>query len=137
LKLLEVIFEKVMLGLAEYFDTRCIGGGEMMEARIREMIAEASKINVDDLVKRMEDKVDSLKTAFQQSTTDGDGRVTRQDVSDLATYRLQMNTRGKISRLPSNFQFPKGGCKDCWTQWNIGDGERQIPPLRKLGPRDF
>jgi hypothetical protein len=86
LKLLEVIFEKVMLGFAEYFDTRRIG--EMTEARIREIITEASQINVDDLVKRMEDKVDSLKTAFQQSTTDGDGRVTRQDVSGLATFRL-------------------------------------------------
>jgi hypothetical protein len=52
------------------------------------MIAEASKINVDDLVKRTEDKVGSLKTVFQQSTTDGAGRATRQDGSGLGTYRL-------------------------------------------------
>jgi hypothetical protein len=90
----------------------------------------------------VEDKVDSLKTAFQQSTTDGGGRPTRQDAPDLQsydlqTYRLRTNSRGEISRLPSDFQFPKGGCYDCWTQWNIGDVERQIPPLRKLGPREF
>jgi hypothetical protein len=87
-KLLELIINKVMLGLAECFDTRRIGGGEMTEGRIQEMIAEVSKINVDDLVKHMEDKVDSLKAVFQQSTTDGAGRATRQDGSGLGTYRL-------------------------------------------------
>jgi hypothetical protein len=71
-KLSERFFDKVMLGLAEYFATHQIGGGEMTEGRIQKMIAEASKINVDNLVKRMEDKVDSLKTVFQQSTTDGE-----------------------------------------------------------------
>jgi hypothetical protein len=26
---------------------------------------------------------------------------------------------------------------DCWIQWNVGNSERQIPPLRTLGPREF
>ena len=136
-QLSQVIFEKVMLGLTEYFDTRRIGGGEMTEARIREMIAEASKINVDDLVKRMEEKVDSLKTAFQQFTTDSDATRQEDTAGAARTYLLRTNILGQISRLPSDFQFPKGGCYDCWTQWNVGDGERSIPPLRKLGPREF
>ena len=110
----------------------------MAEELIKQMTAEASKLNVDYLVKRMEEKVDCLKIAFQQSTTDSvnGGRPTRQDAGD-ATFMLRTNTCGEISRLPPNFQFPKGGCDDCWIQWNVGNGKRQIPPLSKLGRREF
>jgi hypothetical protein len=136
-KLSETIFERVMGGLTAYFDTRRIGGGEMTEARIREMIALACKQNVDELVRRVEEKVDSLKTVFEQSTTGNAGRPTRQDAADARGTPLRVNHLGQISRLPNDFQFPSGGMYDCWTQWNVGDAEREIPPLRKLGPREF
>ena len=132
------IFEKVMAGLADYFGTWRIGSGEMTEARIQELIGAACQQNVDKLVKRVEATVNSLKTAFQ-ATTFGNGLPVRQDAEDAAnkTYRLRTNTRGEISRLPSDFQFPNAGIYDCWVQWNVGNAERQIPPLRKLGPREF
>jgi hypothetical protein len=67
------------------------------------MIASACLQNVDNLVKHVEEKVGSLKTVFQQSSTAGNGsRPTRQDAAD-ATFMLQANTHGEISRLPSNF----------------------------------
>jgi hypothetical protein len=132
----ETIFTEVMGVLTEYFDTWQIGGGDMMEACIKEMIVPACKQNEDDLVKHVEYKVESLKTAFQQSTTGNGSRPTRQDATDTI-FMLRTNTHGEISRLPSDFQFPKGGCYDCWTQWNVGNSERQIPPLRQLGPREF
>jgi hypothetical protein len=72
------IFEKVMAGLADYFDTRRIGSGEMTEARIQELIGAACQQNVDKLVKRVEATVNSLKTAFQ-ATTFGNGLPVRQD----------------------------------------------------------
>jgi hypothetical protein len=114
-KLSETIFERVMGGLTAYFDTRRIGGGEMTEARIREMIALACKQNVDELVRRVEEKVDSLKTVFEQSTTGNAGRPIRQDAADARGTPLRVNHLGQISRLPNDFQFPSGGMYDCWT----------------------
>jgi hypothetical protein len=139
LKLAETIFTKVMGGLANYFDTRKIGSGEMTEVRIKELIALACKQNVDKLVKRVETTVNSLKTTFKESSFSS-GTPIRQDAEDAVhatTYMLQTNSRGEISRLASNFQFPKAGIYDCWVQWNVGNSERQIPPLQKLGPREF
>jgi hypothetical protein len=141
-KLSDTIFTKVMGGLADYFDTRRIGSGEMTEARIKELIALACKANMDELVKRVENTVDSLKSAFEECSF-GNGRPVRQDAEEEtgvvhdATYMLRTNTFGEISRLPNDFQFPKAGIYDCWVQWNVGNSVRQIPPLRKPGPREF
>ena len=113
----------------------------MTEAHVQEMIAEASKINMDDLVKRMVDKVDSLKTAFEECSF-GNGRPVRHNAEEETgvvhdtTYMLRTNAFGEISRLPNDFQFPKAGIYDCWVQWNVGNTERQIPPMQTLGPRE-
>jgi hypothetical protein len=50
---------------------------------------------------------------------------------------LRTNPCGEISRLPNDFEFPKGGMYDCWVQWNVGHIEQQIPPLRSLTPWEF
>jgi hypothetical protein len=95
MKLADMIFTKVMGGLADYFDTRQIGSGEMTEAHIKELIGAACKQNVDKLVTRVETTVDSLKTAFQACSF-GDGTpAVRQDAEDnannAAMYSLRTN----------------------------------------------
>jgi hypothetical protein len=132
-KLSDTIFTKVMGGLTEYFDARCIGSGEMMEACIKELIALACKANMDKLVKCMETTVNSLKMTFEECSF-GNGPPVRQDAEEDAvvcnsTYLLRTNTLGEISRLPSDFHFPKAVIYDCWVQWNVGNSDRQIPPL--------
>jgi hypothetical protein len=134
-KLSDVIFTKVMGGLAKYFDTWRIRSGEMPEARIKELIVLACKANMDKLVKRvLETTVNSLKTMFEECSV-GTGPPVRQDAEEDAvvvhdaTYMLQTNSRGEISMLPNNFQFPKAGIYDCWVQLNVGNSVRQIPPL--------
>jgi hypothetical protein len=46
------------------------------------------------------------------------------------------NTRhyydGKFHRVPKEWDFPRCGVRDLWRQWWIGDGIRQIPPLRMI-----
>jgi hypothetical protein len=86
-KLSDTIFMKVMGGLADYFDTRQIGSGEMMEARIKELIALACKQNTDELVKHVKTTVTILKTAFLASSFGNGIRPVRQDAED-ATYTL-------------------------------------------------
>jgi hypothetical protein len=134
-KLADTIFTKVMGGLEEYFYTCRIGGGDLTEARIREMIALASKVNVDSLMERVTETMESLKTAFQDAST-GNGicPASRRVLTpaDAITYEIQTNSDGELTRLPSDFQFPKGSSYECWIQWNVGNSERQIPPLRKL-----
>jgi hypothetical protein len=56
-----------MGGLTKYFKARQIGGGEMTEAWIKEMMAKACKTNVESLVEPFEEKLESLAFPFGQS----------------------------------------------------------------------
>jgi hypothetical protein len=116
------VYEKVMNGLREYFEVQQIGGGQLTEARIRDMITERCRQTAKDLANRIKVKLDLL-----------DGRVGLQRngrVQQRETYRICTNTLGQLTRLPDNFQFPKENAFNCWKQWNIGSKERQIQPLR-------
>jgi hypothetical protein len=59
-KLSDTIYEKVMDGMTSYFESRRIGGGDMTEARIKDMIASACKQNVDELMERLDDLIFSI-----------------------------------------------------------------------------
>jgi hypothetical protein len=126
------VYQKVMNGLWEYFEVRKIGGGQLTEAQIREMIAEGCRQTAEDLANRIKVKLDLLASSFEESTGSG-GRVALQRngrPQQRETCRIRTNTLGQLTRLPDDFQFPKGNAFDCWNQWNIGNKERQIPPLR-------
>jgi hypothetical protein len=43
---------------------------------------------------------------------------------------------GTWHRVPRDWEFPRCGVRDLWRQWWIGDGRRQIPPLRYLDLED-
>ena len=126
-------------GLREYFEARQIGGGQMTEARIKEMITEGCRQSAEDLAKRIEVKLDLLAVSFEESSGSV-GRVALQRDGRLQqreTYRLRTNTLGQLTRLPDDFQFPKGNAFDCWNQWTIGNKERQIPPLRLVDVKEY
>jgi hypothetical protein len=83
--------------------------------------------------------LDLLAASFDAVTGSG-GRVALQRNGQLQqqeTYRLRTNTLGQLTRLPDDFQFPKGNAFDCWNQWNIGNKEQQIPPLRLVDVREY
>jgi hypothetical protein len=43
---------------------------------------------------------------------------------------------GTMHRVPQEWEFPRCGVRDLWRQWWIGDGRRQIPPLRFIDLED-
>ena len=95
------------------------------------MIAEGCRQTAEDLANRIKVKLDLLASSFEESTGSG-GRVTLQRngrPQQRETYSICTNTLGQLTRLPDDFQFPKGNAFDCWNQWNIGNKERQIPPF--------
>ena len=47
------VYEKVMNGLREYFEVRQIGGGQLTEAQIREMITEGCRQTAKDLANQI------------------------------------------------------------------------------------
>jgi hypothetical protein len=67
----------VLGGLTEYFEARRIGVGELTEAWVKEMMAEACKTNVESLVEGFEEKLESLASTFEQSVGNV-GQSTRQ-----------------------------------------------------------
>jgi hypothetical protein len=137
--LAQSVEKAVMVGITEYFDVRRIGSGDITEARVKEMIssavATAISQNTDDLMKRFDNKLDSLGSAFGESSGNIGGRRGRQPTA-AATFQLRARG-GILSRLPDDFRFPHSSSYDCWTQWNIGNLERSIPPLRTLVSKEF
>jgi hypothetical protein len=43
---------------------------------------------------------------------------------------------GTMHGVPREWEFPRCGLRDFWRQWWIGDGRRQIPPLRFIDLED-
>ena len=60
-----------MSDIAEFFDVRHIGGGEITEAWVTEMITKLCTQNAEDLTARIEGKVDVLTKAFDQWSSNG------------------------------------------------------------------
>jgi alanyl-tRNA synthetase len=112
------VYQKVMNGLWQYFEVRQIGGRQLTEARIREMITEGCRQTAEDLANQIEVKLDLLASSFEESTGSG-GRVALQRNETLQqreTYCIRTNTLGQLTRLPDDFQLPKGNAFDCWNQ---------------------
>jgi hypothetical protein len=118
-------------------------GERITEARVKEMIASAfQELNVvGDLEKRLDAKIESLA-----QTMAGNGSLptmlrrqsdTQPSPTSEIVLRGTNNLGGVLTRLPSDYQFPRCSTYDCWVQWNIGNSERQIPPLRTLFPKEF
>jgi hypothetical protein len=134
------IYNKVMEGMTAYFEAGRIGGGNMTEAWMKEMIASVCQANVEHLAQRFEDRLKSLADTFESyATTNGRPRTTATTPFQRTweTYVLQRNPLGQLSRLPNDFQFPKSGMYNCWVQWNVGHVERSIPALQSLTPRNI
>jgi hypothetical protein len=90
--LAELVEEAVMVGITEYFEVWLIGGGEITEARVKEMIAcavaTALTKNTDELMRRFDNKLDSLGDAFGQAS----GNTNRQQPrrATMPAFGLQM-----------------------------------------------
>jgi hypothetical protein len=63
-----------MSGMTEYLEGRKIGGGDMTEGWIKDMIASACQQNVEHLVERFEEKLNSLMDTFDEAISGIPGR---------------------------------------------------------------
>ena len=134
------VCNQLMERMTQYFEGRHIGGGEMTEARVQEMISEACKQNTTELTTRIENKVDELVAAFDESSGSGGrrlGSIAAGSGTQRQSFALRATNDGRISRLPVDFQFPKSTAYDLWVHWNVGNTERKIPALRSLDGNDF
>jgi hypothetical protein len=119
------VYEKVIGGLKEYLESRGIGGGELTEARIKDMISSAT----GEYFERLEKKLDNMaRLPGTIKCNDEDGE------QEVKTYELQMNGLGQLTRIPADFEFPTSNTYNCWVQWNVGNKAQSIPPLRLTDP---
>jgi len=70
-------------------------------------------------------------------------REIRENTSELvegsqvaAEWVLFIWKDGKFHRLPENFIFPSLTVAQCWRVWWMGNREKGVPPLKKLGRVD-
>jgi hypothetical protein len=163
-KLVEKVTEKVMKEMKGYFETRRIGGGELTEARMREMIDQSVAKSVADTVgnpiEALEKRIDNMQLAPAGNNIDDDfvgladdviGNIEEEQQSTTATgdtgpparattikYNAYFHS-GAMTRLPKDWRFPTGGLYDLWLQWNLPDtnANRPIPPMREMRKEDY
>jgi hypothetical protein len=134
LEVADKVYEKVMTGLKEYLESRGIGGGELTEARIRDMIASAT----GKYFERLEKKLDNLNI-----NKDGPNRASHQDTierdnaQEVERYALRADGLGQLTRIPADFEFSTSNTYNCWVQWNVGNRAQSIPPIRLMDPCEF
>jgi hypothetical protein len=119
------IFEKVMQGTKEYFESRRIGGGEITEARLSELIQNACIATQTEVSLRLTQQLERLMTSFQPN-------LFRESNSNASESRVEIP-----SELPSDFEYPSSTHLDLWTQWNLPNLERRIPALKTLTPDKY
>ena len=123
------VYEKVIGGLKEYLESRGIGGGELTEARIKDMISSAT----GEYFERLERKLDLMGrlpgTTIERNDEDGE--------QEVETYKRRTNGLGQLTRIPADFEFPTSNTYNCWVQWNVGNKAQSIPPLRLTDPLEF
>jgi hypothetical protein len=91
--LAESVEKAMMVGITEYFEVWHIGGGEITEARVKEMIAcavaTAITKNTDELMRRFDNKLDSLGDAFGQASGNSGGRQPRRATTPAFELRIR------------------------------------------------
>jgi hypothetical protein len=103
---------------------------------IASAVATAIRQNMEDLMQQFDYKLDSLGSAFGQASGTIGAWAAGQLRQPTATFQLQARG-GILSWLPDNFHFPHSSSYNCCTQWNIGNLERSILPLRSLVSKEF
>lgn len=136
-KMVDQVYERVITGVKDLLDTRQIGGGELTEVRLHEMVVNAVTPQVDALNATLNEALHQYHhhPPVQDQDFGEQLNQTYEDV-DGTTHQLRLDAR-VLTRLPENFEFPQAGVYDCWIKWNIKDSVRGIPPLKKLHPQDY
>ena len=108
LQVADKVYKKVIGGLKEYLESRGIGGGELTEARIKDMISSAT----GEYFERLKRKLDLMGrlpgTTIERNDEDGE--------QEVETYKLWTNGLGQLTRIPANFEFPTSNRYNCWVQ---------------------
>lgn len=116
----ESIFTRIMESTTHYFETRRIGGGEITEERLMELIRNASNSARTDMQEHLQSLFSSLRV-FPEQTQGDEG---------------EHGATSHSNSLPSDFVFPSSTILDLWKKWHVGNNARGIPPLKELQPTD-
>ena len=120
------LVDEFLDGMTGLLDARGMDGGAMTEARLREVVLDATR----DLRERLENL--PLNAAASQD-----------EPTDHAQHHRGPNQcytvhyyRGWYHVLPQSWRFPSAGVLMMWQQWLLGDYVQNIPPLKILTSND-
>lgn len=121
----ESIFTRIMEGTTHYFETRRIGGGDITEERLMELIQNASDTARSDIIDKLRQQLQSLFDSCRGPP-------------EQAEINAGVETASSTSKeLPKDFEFPSSTTLDLWKKWNTGNTVRRIPQLKDLRACDF
>lgn len=108
--------------------SRVDDGGAMTEARLREVVREATS----DLRDRL-DRLDNIPLNAPQGGEPTDAVAPPR--GPVQTYRVHCYG-GRFHHLPQSWRFPSAGVLMMWQQWLLGDYVQNIPPQKILTSAD-
>ena len=135
--IIEKLYTRLMSGVTDLLDDRQIGGGELTDARLNTMVANAVAPQFEAINLTLTQAFSHLSPASPASPARDLGETAYAETFSNTTFPIRSHGNGLFSRLPNDYEFPQAGAYDCWIKWNIGDTVRGIPPLRILHAKDF
>jgi hypothetical protein len=107
-------------------DARGMDGGAMTEARLREVVLDATR----DLRERLENLPLNPTAPQEEPTVHAHHHRGPNQRYTVHYYK------GRYHVLPQTWRFPSAGVLMMWQQWLLGDYVQNIPPLKILSSND-
>jgi hypothetical protein len=104
-------YERLMSGVTDLFDDRHIGDGELTEARLNTMVANAVAPQFEAINLTLTQAFSHLS---QASPACDFGETPYAYTFSNAIFPIRTNSNGMFSRLPYDYEFPQAGAYDCW-----------------------
>jgi hypothetical protein len=104
-------YERLMSGVTDLFDDRHIGDGELTEARLNTMVANAVAPQFEAINLTLTQAFSHLS---QASPACDFGETPYAYTFSNAIFPIRTNSNGMFSRLPYDYEFPQAGTYDCW-----------------------
>eukprot|EP00957_Ditylum_brightwellii_P000930 75126-Ditylum_brightwellii.AAC.1 len=116
-KLRAKISQMIMSELKDYLENKGIGGGELTEAKVKEMIDTAAKKFVGALDTKLNHIAKSINTFTSISNVQLDVNnihksIQLNDLKKLSSYHVHL-FEGKLTWLSDDFEFSNGTAWDC------------------------
>lgn len=121
----EELVPNVVNGVEAMLEGRALDSGQVTRAGLREMLEDVVSHHINNIGGHRNHGDDP--NALEPGTAAVDAR---------GPFRLFFYD-GRYNKVPKDYKFTSGGCKEVFFQWYLGNSDHGIAPLKSLVPSDL